>query len=351
MENMLILHNTFGSPDDALYQSRAGVMDQVQAVAQSLDILGIGSEVLPVENLRHLTQVLAVRRESIIFNLVEEFLCSIEQACYVPALCRAFAKSCTGNDTPALLLAQNKIYAKAVLRDAGLPCPQGIVIYPQQKTSWSSLKAGQYIFKPAFCDASEGITNESVLSLPDECKKAEALIEKLYEQFAQPVIVEQFIPAKELNVSVIEQNGKIRVLPLAEIDFSAFSDTQTKIVDYDAKWQKESFGYNNTPRKIPADLPKDVSSQVELLASAAFKAVGCQDYARVDFRLDEKLNPFILEVNPNPDISPDAGFAAAIQAADIPYERFVSTILTNTKDRLAMSRADSQASDQRKTIC
>lgn len=352
MQNILILHNTFGSPDDELYESRAGVMDQVWAVSKSLDMLEVGYEVLAVENLRHLTAVLGERRENIIFNLVEEFLCSIEQACYVPAICRAFGKSCTGNDTAALLLSQNKIYAKAVLRDAGLPCPKGIAIYPQQKTDWSGLATGRYIFKPAFCDASEGITCESVLSLPKECEKADVLIKKLYEQFGQPIIVERFIPAKELNVSVVERNGKIRVLPLAEIDFSAFSDTQMKIVDYDAKWQKDSFGYNNTPRKIPADLPKDVALRVGKLALDAFKALGCRDYARVDFRLDEELNPFILEVNPNPDISPDAGFAAAIQAADIEYEQFVWTVINNAQDRLGISGLIVRANNNhRKTIC
>lgn len=350
MENILILHNTFGSADDPLYESRAGVMDQVRAVEQALDVLGVGSEVLAVENLRHLTQLLSSRRESLIFNLIEEFLSSIEQACYVPAVCRAFAKRCTGNDTPALLLAQNKIHAKAVLRAAGLPCPEGIVVSPRQKPDWTALSLGRYIFKPAFCDASEGITAESVLSLPDESNRADALIKKLHQQFAQPVIVERFIPARELNVSVIQRGEKMKVLPLAEIDFSAFSQSQTRIVDYDAKWQKESFGYNNTPRKIPADLPEPVARKVETLTAAAFNALGCRDYARVDFRLDEDLRPYILEVNPNPDISPDAGFAAALQAAGIPYDRFVWTVVSNTQDRLKTSRK-AALEDTKEKIC
>ena len=114
-----------------------------------------------------------------------------------------------------------------------------------------------------------------------------------------------------------------RVLPLAEIDFSAFSDKQLKLVDYEAKWVKESFGYNNTPRIIPAPLAEPVAEKVRHLALQAWDALGCRGYARVDFRLDEKDNPYVLEVNPNPDISPDAGFAAALEAAKIPYEQFV----------------------------
>lgn len=333
MEPVLILHNTFGQAGDQLYESRAGVMDQVQAAAQALAELGIGFEILAVENLRHLTAVLCSRRETVIVNLAEEFLGAIQEACYVPAVCRAFGKSCTGSDTPALLLAQNKIFAKAVLLGAGLPCPQGIAVAAGQKADWSRLPAGRYIAKPAYCDASEGISAESVFSLPDAGHAADALLAKLHRQFAQPVIVEQFIPARELNVSVIQLDGRTEVMPLAEIDFSAFSENQPRIVDYDAKWRKESFGYNHTPRRIPADVPPRTAQRICQLAAAAFETLGCRDYARVDFRLDCRLNPYILEVNPNPDISPDAGFAAAIDAGGLSYPRFIQGIITNALHR------------------
>lgn len=334
MESILVLHNTFGNASDPLYESRAGVMDQVHAVEQALDAMGIGHHTQAVEDLCHLTRILQERPENLIFNLVEEFLSSIEQACYVPVLCRAFGKSCSGNDTGTLLLGQNKILTKAMLREAGLPCPNGIVVYPLQQADPDKLHPGRYIFKPAFCDASEGITADSVLTLPADRNRAGTLIETLHRQFSQPVIVEQFIPARELNVSVIEQNGHVQVLPPAEIDFGAFSGSQVRIVDYDAKWKKDSFGYNHTPRKIPADVPEFVSRHVETLAAAAFRTAGCRDYVRVDFRLDEDLNPFILEINPNPDISPDAGLAAALEAAHIPYQEFVRNVLTNAHERL-----------------
>lgn len=334
METILILHNTFGDPADALYESRAGVMDQVRAVEAACETLKTGYETLAVADLRQLTAILDGRKERLIFNLAEEFLSDVRQASFVPALCQAFGKSCTGNDTPSLIVAQNKIQAKAMLAGSGLPVPAGTVVMPGTKPDTAALPAGTYILKPAFCDASEGITAESVVQLPKECKRTQTRIESLLKQFAQPVIVEQYIPARELNVSVIEEENGPKVMPLAEIDFSAFADGQHKIVDYAAKWDTGSFGFHNTPRKIPAELPKEVAERVRELARAAWHALGCRDYVRVDFRLDEKLKPYILEVNPNPDISPDAGFAAALTAGGIAYERFVSMMLNNARRRI-----------------
>ena len=333
-DTILIIHNTFGDPADPLYESRAGVMDQVRAVEAACEALGLCHETLPVSDLRTLTKVLGGRKETLIFNLAEEFLGNVQEASFVPAVCRAFGKSCTGNDTTALLLAQNKVQAKALLAGSGLPVPGGTTVAPGMAFEASSLPAGTYILKPAFCDASEGITAESVVRLPEESTRAEALVASLHRQFAQPVIVEQYIPTRELNVSVIERGGRPKVMPLAEIDFSAFPDGQHKIVDYSAKWDAGSFGFHNTPRKIPAELPAAVSEHVAALAKAAWAALGCRDYARVDFRLDEQLNPYILEINPNPDISPDAGFAAALTAGGIAYERFVWTVLDNARQRI-----------------
>lgn len=334
MQTLLILHNTFGDKSDPLYESRAGVMDQVHAVETACDKLGFNHETLAVNDLKHLTTVLGSRKETLIFNLAEEFLGDVRQASFVPAVCSAFGKSVTGNDTPALLLAQNKIQAKAVLAGSGLPVPSGTEVLPGSVFEAAALPAGTYILKPAFCDASEGITTASVVQLPDESERAVALVDSLHRQFVQPVIVEQFIPTRELNVSVFECDGRPKVMPLAEIDFSAFSDEQPRIVDYGAKWDAASFGFHNTPRKIPAELPAAVTKRVTLLAAAAWQAVGCRDYVRVDFRLDEQLNPYILEINPNPDISPDAGFAAALAAGGIDYERFVWTVLDNARRRL-----------------
>lgn len=334
MREILIIHNTFGDPADPLYPSRAAVMDQVQAVLDSCHQLGLSATVAAIEDLRHLTDVLAQRSERVIFNLAEEFVGNIRAACYVPAVCNAFGKSCTGNDTPALLMAQNKIQTKAVLLGSGLPAAQAKVIYLDQKPDLSDLPAGRYIIKPAFNDASEGITLDSVVWLPQETARAAQRIAMLHSQFCQPVLVEQYIDGKELNISVYQDGDQVRVLTLAEIDFSAFPPDMPRIVDYNAKWIPDSFTFENTPRRIPADVPPTVAEQIRRLAGWAWRVLGCRDYARVDFRLDPQFNPYIIEVNPNPDITPEGGFAAALQASNIPYAQFVATMVSNALKRL-----------------
>ena len=103
-----------------------------------------------------------------------------------------------------------------------------------------------------------------------------------------------------------------------------------KIVDYAAKWDAASFEYNNTPRILPAKLPTKTAELVRQYAIGAYEMLNCKDYVGVDFRLDEKNQPFVIEVNPNPDITPDNGFAAALCAANISYKNFIETLLKNT---------------------
>ncbi len=338
MESVLVLYNRIDSLGPSFVESRSGVLDQVQAVLSALDKLGIEADALAVESLQHLVNLLKLRKEKLIFNLIEEFPGSIRDACAVPALCEAFGAGCTGNGTEALFLAQDKVCTRAILSAAGLPCPAGVAVEPGRPLPEDRIKEGLYIIKPAFCDASEGIGPDSVVRIPSA--RAHEKVRRIHEQFRQTAIVEQFIPNRELNVSVLEVAGKPRVLPLAEIDFSAFPKDKPRLVDYQAKWIKESFEYAHTPRIIPAPLEEPLAEKIRSLAIAAWRTLGCNGYARVDIRLDEHDKPFLLELNPNPDISPDAGFAAALQAAQIPYERFVWMMLQNAlaaRSRQALS--------------
>lgn len=288
--------------------------------------------------------VLGRSNERVVFNLVEDLPESIFDMCFVPAVCRAYGRVCTGSDSACLLLAQDKSKTKAILKAANLTCPEGTVVPIGAEIPLRELAPGVYIVKPIFSDASEGIDTDSIVVIetpssdvpyetPDQLPGEEALskaVERIHVQLKQPAIIEQFIAQRELNVSILQLGSELEVLPIAEIDFTAFAADRPRIVDYAAKWQSDSFAYNNTPRVIPAQLSSRVVRQVKRYALEAWRVIGCQDYARVDFRIDDNEQVFVLEVNPNPDISPEAGFAAALAAAGIAYDQFVETIIKNS---------------------
>ncbi len=276
--------------------------------------------------------VLEHNSHKVVFNLIEELPDSILDACYVPAICSAHGRACTGGDTPALLLTQDKWKTKVVLRAADIPCPQGMIVPLGRKISTTGLAPGRYIVKPVFSDASEGISPSSVVELPG--RALHKAVDRIHAECRQPALVEQFIAQRELNVSILQLNGKVEVLPIAEIDFAAFDAGRPRIVDYDAKWRTDSFAYNNTSRIIPAHLSGRIAQMVRRCAIAAWHQIGCRDYARVDFRMDDKDNIFVLEINLNPDISPDAGFAAALEAGGITYQEFIEMLINNALLRL-----------------
>ena len=331
---VLILHNEPRPPGVGRRQrwneSDAGVLVEVRAVEEALRALGVPCRVAGIRHLADIHTVLSGGLESVVFNLVEELDGGQGDANLVPAVCRALDRSPTGSDTTCLSLCLDKWQTRAALDVSGVPVPPGIVVAPGSDVSAVEWPPGRLLVKPLRADASEGIDAASVAA--DTGAAIEAAC-RVHDQLQQPALVERFMAGREINVSLLESEGGVRVLPLAEIDFSAFPPGKPRIVDYAAKWLPDSFEFQNTPRRIPAPLDEATAAHVRQLALAAWHAVGCRDYARVDLRLDEDGRPFVLEVNPNPDISPDAGFAAALAEAGIPYTEFVRNVIENARQR------------------
>ena len=335
-DEILVIHNAvdgqlMAGGKTVWQESNAGLIQEVNAVTAAIEKLGLNYRVESVRTIEQLPDILIRSEQPIVFNLVEELPADILHACYVPAICHVHSKTCTGSDTPALILAQNKLQTKAILKAADVPTPDGTIVPLGQKIHLKGLAHGKYFVKPVFSDASEGIDADSIVDLPGPA--LHKAIDQIHRQFKQPALIEQFIPDRELNVSLIQWDNQVQVLPIAEIDFGAFDANKPKIIDYSAKWHADSFAYNNTPRIIPAPLSEKTAGLVRQYALAAWHAIGCLDYARVDFRMSRDERLFVLEVNPNPDISADAGFAAALTAAGISYKTFVETVLNNASMR------------------
>jgi ribosomal protein S18 acetylase RimI-like enzyme len=211
--------------------------------------------------------------------------------------------------------------------------PAGIIVAPGHRaTQDSELPPPPWIVKPLFADASEGIHASSVIA--GGISNLMKAVAKIHRDFKHPALVEQFFGTREINISVFQDGTRVKTLPVAEIEFRDFGPDRPRIVDYAAKWHTDSSEYKNTVRVIPAVMDKALARRLQESALSAWHTMGCRDYARVDFRLDAAGHFMILEINPNPDISPDSGFAAALKTARIPYSHFVTTTCANARNRL-----------------
>jgi D-alanine-D-alanine ligase len=318
----LVLYNEPRRADDGqALESETGVLDEVKAVIAALEHLGIAHRALSCRTLSDVPWVVASASEPVVFNLVEGFWDGPADAAHVPTVLRALNKRFTGNDSAAQILGLDKWKTKALLRCNGIPTPEAVRVALGDKVPENALPWPRMIVKPADTDASEGIHPSSIIQAPGPLVAEK--VAWIHEMFGQAALVEQYIDGRELNVSLMEFNGQLEVLPIAEIDFGAFDQNRPRIVDYAAKWEKGSFAYENTPRLLPAPLPTALAEEIRELCRRTWRAMGLSGYARIDLRLDEQNRPYILEANPNPDISLDAGFAAALEAAGVAYHEFV----------------------------
>jgi len=340
-KGVLILYN---EPAPEAPESDRGVLDEVGAVQDVLHALGYKVRLGGVMDILDIQRVLCAGTESVVFNLVEGFPGDPASATEVPSICRSLGREVTGGDTFCLTLTLDKHRTKALLAGTGISVPAGLLVSETVDLNNLSLDfPGPYIIKPAGMDASEGLFTESSVFERAGGELASAL-HRIHTDFKQDAMVEQLVGIREFNLSLIERDGVLSIMPVAEIDFSTFPDDKPRIVDYEAKWIPESFAYQNTPRIIPARVREKERLALENTARSVWEAVRCRDYARVDFRMDGDGQLYVLEVNANPDISPDAGFTAALEAGDVPFQRFVENVILNAWSRWCRRHeADSSA--------
>lgn len=234
----------------------------------------------------------------------------------------------TGATLEGLALCLEKPRTRSLLIGEGVPVPEAIVVRdPADPLEGAPIPC---IIKPAAQDASEGIDHTSVcFSLP----AARARVAQLFAQGLGPALVERFVDGRELNVSMIESpDGTVRALPVAEIDYTGFPDDRPKILTFAAKWHEDSAEYKGSVSRR-ANLPPELERALVGYARRAFRATGLRGYGRVDFRLDADGNPYVLDVNPNPDLSRGAGLCLAAERAGMTYEDLVEGILRETIER------------------
>jgi len=229
----------------------------------------------------------------------------------------------TGNNYFTLALCQNKARAKDILTFNNILTPKFQVFTSAERKLDPELKFPM-IVKPIREDGSVGIRERSVVSNEEQLKEEVDHIVNLHKQEA---LVEEFIDGREFTVSLIGNRRPI-VLPVAEIDFSGMPEHLPKIVSYRAKWIKQSLAYKHSPIICPANIDEKMAKIIEEASRKCYKIFGCRGYARIDFRYDEKVKKlYVLEINPNPDISEDFETAKAAIAANMTYADLILKII------------------------
>ncbi len=276
--------------------------------------------------------VTGIRRErpDVVFNLFEGLADQSDTEAHAAGVLDWLGVPYTGSPFLTLCLARNKHLTKFLLQGAGLPTPSFQVIdelpVPECPLGWP------VIVKPGTQDASVGLDQGSVVT---DQRRLEERVATLLEAYGPPVLVEQFIRGRELNVGLIEAPG-LQVLPISEILFTDPDPSFWPIVTYDAKWKPGSRDYESTPPRYPADVRPRLRAKLDSLARRAFRLLGCRDYARVDFRVGPTGRPYVLEVNPNPDFSPQAGLSGGLQSAGWTHAAFTAHLVQRA---LARSKA------------
>jgi D-alanine-D-alanine ligase len=325
---VVVLYNEL-TPGSA--EAERDVLAQRDHVAKALDHLGHETALAACSlDLQTVRRRLAELQPEAVFNLVESLGRTDRLMPLATMLLDAAGLAYTGSSTAAILATTNKLTAKEALCRAGLPTPEWTGPFPAQRGQttdrdmWDGAQwPERVIIKPVWEHASVGIDDESVVDCRSSTLVREAF-QKRAAALGKPCFLERYVDGREFNLSLLAG----RVLPPAEISFSSFPAGKTRIVGHRAKWDRDSFEYGNTPRRFefsPAD--NRLVNQLEELARRCWELFGLQGYARVDFRVDADGRPWILEINVNPCLAPEAGFAAALHEAGIPFEDAIQKIL------------------------
>jgi D-alanine-D-alanine ligase len=293
---------------------------EAQAIAAALAELGYTTTTLPVGlDLRALQRALDELEPHAVVNLVESLEGHGQLVHVVPALLEALGVPFTGCSAHALGATSHKLFAKELMQRDGVPTPDTFAGAPVGDAPW--------IVKSVFEHASLGIDDSSVVATG----AVESVIEVRRAEFGGRWFAERFVPGRELNVALIAAPEGQRALPVAEILFEGFPASKPAIVGYAAKWHPQSFEYLNTVRSFGVE--PELATRLGGIARDCWQLFGLAGYARVDFRVDAAGAPWVLEVNANPCLMPDTGFAAALSQAGIAYADAIAWLVADARRR------------------
>ena len=324
---VLVVHNRDfeHSEQDPENGSRADIRGTSEDVVGVLTRAGVVVDALGIdEDLPGALSAITTFAPDVVFNLCESLSGDARFEPLLPMLLEHAGIAYTGSPPLALGLALHKFKAKAILRAAGVPTPEAVHLATPDVSNVAL--PFPLIVKPSREDASTGISSRSVVHDRAELGRQVAAVIARYDQ---PALVERYIEGREIYVSMLgRKDGDIDLLPLHEIDFSEMPADRPRIVSFEAKWEESSAEYRGTKPVRCTDLPAEAEARIASVARAGFAAMELRDYGRLDIRLAADGTPYVIDVNPNCDLSEaSGGFARAGRAAGLGYDELVRRIV------------------------
>jgi D-alanine-D-alanine ligase len=281
--------------------------------------------VLPIEADEEAFEKFRRLRPDIVFNMAEG-LFGVSRESQIPAILEMLRIPYTGSDPLTLALCLDKSRAKDVLCYYGIPTPPFTVVSDlKKKRVFPSLPL---IVKPVSEGSSKGVGNSALVRTAKALREEMA---KVLTQYHQPVLVEKYLPGREFTVALLGNGAGLQVLPIVEIQFDSLPRHINPIYSFEAKWIWDTVEKPLEIFACPAKISPGLARKIQTAAKAAFVALRCRDWCRIDLRLDDSGEPNILELNPLPGILPNPAanscFPKAARTAGIPYDDLINRVL------------------------
>jgi D-alanine-D-alanine ligase len=300
----------------------AQVQDALTAAGHEATSIPVGTTIEP------LITSLRSAAPDLVFNLTESFREKSALDSNLAALLNLLQLRYTGSSPSGLVLAGDKSLTKKLLSFHKIRTPEFATLYRGAADHVGDLRF-PLIVKPPQEDASIGITEKSVVRDVSELLNK---IDELQNAYQSPVLVEEFIAGREFYVGVLG-NQNARALPVIELDFRDRSNNPLGIASFDVKWSEERD--HETASIFPEDVPEDLLTRMQTIAVEAFHSLRLRDYARIDLRVNEAGEVFVIEVNPNCYLEQKSEFARAAERAGTPYEQLIPQIAELASARYA----------------
>jgi len=306
----------------------------VPQVARTLRRLGHRVSVLGVHgDVKRLIAGLSRRKPELVFNLMEMFGDNVFGDIPVTGLLELLGVRYTGSGPGELYLSQDKGLTKKLLAFEDILYPRYAVFSRQAAFETGGNLRMPLFVKPLRSDASLGIGGKSLVH------DAVALMERvaaIHKELEDSALAEEYIDGREFYVGVLG-NAQPKALPPVEVDFTGFPEGVPKVMDSKAKWDERSKEYKGS-KSVMANVPDELRAKLQKVAVDAYRALRVKDYGRVDLRLTDTGEIYVLEVNASCYLEKSSEFAMAAAASGLDYPRLIEKIVNLASERMEKKR-------------